>query len=142
MINNVKVNSEHEMGLQGAALAKRLDSGTQIIFLSGDLGAGKTMFVRGFLREWGYKGSVTSPTYTFVEPYQLKGRDVFHIDLYRLNDPAELEYLGLFDELTEGSIYLIEWPEKAKGYLPQPSIYCTIRMLLGENSREITLKQG
>lgn len=142
MIKNLKVNSEHEMERQGANLAKCLGSSTQIILLSGELGAGKTTFVRGFLRELGHMGNVTSPTYTFIEPYQLKNRDIFHVDLYRLDDSSELEYLGLFDELAEGAIYLIEWPEKAKGRLPEASIYCTINILEGENAREITLEQG
>ena len=95
----------------------------QVIFLRGDLGAGKTTFSRGFLRGRGHDGLVKSPTYTLVEPYEsVPGGPVFHLDLYRLGDEQELAYLGLGDYLSAAGILLIEWPERAEAQLPPPSL--------------------
>jgi tRNA threonylcarbamoyladenosine biosynthesis protein TsaE len=81
------------------------------IFLRGELGAGKTALARGFLRGCGHAGRVPSPTYTLVEPYTCGNYELFHMDLYRLSDPGELEYLGLEELDTPGKLLLIEWPE-------------------------------
>ena len=100
----------------------------QVIFLRGDLGAGKTTFSRGFLRGRGHNGSVKSPTYTLVEPYDsVPGGPVFHLDLYRLRDAQELAYLGLDDYLSAEGILLIEWPERAQAQLPPATLDITLR---------------
>jgi len=98
----------------GGALARALPGpgeGGCLILLQGELGAGKTTLVRGLLRAAGHTGPVPSPTYTLVEPYEIDGRRLFHLDLYRIAHAEELEYLGWRD--MEGAISLVEWPERA-----------------------------
>jgi tRNA threonylcarbamoyladenosine biosynthesis protein TsaE len=99
------------------------------VFLQGDLGAGKTTLVRGFMRASGYSGAVKSPTFTLIEEYQLTGRKIFHFDLYRLNDPQELEWIGIRDYFEQQAICFIEWPERGRGFLPEPdySIELTVK---------------
>jgi tRNA threonylcarbamoyladenosine biosynthesis protein TsaE len=101
----------------GTRLAARLRAPC-VIYLVGDLGTGKTTLVRGMLRGLGHRGSVRSPTYTLLEPYELGDLRLFHLDLYRLGDPEELEYLGLRDLLETDTVLLVEWPERGAGVLP------------------------
>jgi tRNA threonylcarbamoyladenosine biosynthesis protein TsaE len=101
----------------GQQLASRSREGL-VVYLHGDLGAGKTTFARAFLRALGVGERVKSPTYSLIEGYDLADRRAFHLDLYRIADPGELEWLGL-DSLAEpGAIVLVEWPERGAGALP------------------------
>lgn len=104
-------------------LGRRLSGLSGLIFLHGELGAGKTTLVRGFLRGLGHEGAVRSPTYTLIEPYDLGERRVFHLDIYRLSDPEELDFLGVRDELDNPlNTLLVEWPARACGELGQADI--------------------
>ena len=112
--------------------------GHGLIFLQGELGAGKTTFCRGILRGLGHQGAVKSPTFTLVEPYQLGDVAVFHFDLYRLGDPNELEYIGVDDYLDSRGLVLVEWPERAEGYLPDSDL--TLSLQVQDHGRRLTIK--
>ncbi len=111
----------------GAALATALPDG-MVIFLLGDLGAGKTSLVRGALRGLGYLGAVKSPTYTLLEEYSVAGKDIIHFDLYRLSDPEELDLIGIRDYFNGKSSCFIEWPQRGQGFLPQEDLQIQISL--------------
>lgn len=180
MANQLQIIDENAMTGLGAELAKVSPPGS-IIYLDGDLGAGKTTLVRGFLRSQGYTGAVKSPTFTVVEPYTLDNNKfynynelegdlkldgdnnsltlskddlklkynyndgleqtheqrVFHFDLYRLEDPEELEYIGIRDYLDGQAIALIEWPEKGAGVLPKADLI--VKIIYQHQGRKVEL---
>jgi len=134
----VKLNIPNEQAMLafGAKLSA-VCGNTAVIFLQGQLGAGKTTLTRGFLRGMGYAGHVKSPTYTLVESYQLAQGLLYHFDFYRLRDPQELEYIGIQDYFEANTICLIEWPEYGAGMLPLPDVSCDIELRAG--GRLVTL---
>lgn len=125
----IKVESEDGMIALGKALSEGL-GGCGAVHITGDLGAGKTTLCRGVLRAMGHMAAVKSPTFTLVEPYEVecqgKIHDVYHFDLYRLSDPGELDYVGVDEYFRPDSLCLIEWPEKATGYLPAHDLHIAI----------------
>jgi tRNA threonylcarbamoyladenosine biosynthesis protein TsaE len=124
---------------EGARFARARPRTTELfaaVYLSGDLGAGKTTWARGFLAACGVTAVVRSPTYTLVELYDLGAVTVLHLDLYRLQAESELEALGLRDWARPGYLWLIEWPERAGGRLP-PADLC-VRLRAASEHHEIT----
>jgi tRNA threonylcarbamoyladenosine biosynthesis protein TsaE len=101
----------------GAELAAQLPV-AGVVALDGPLGAGKTTLTRGFLRALGHRGRVRSPSYSVLESYDLGGRRVLHLDLYRVTDPSELDFLGLREQLDARTLVLVEWPQRAATALP------------------------
>ncbi|MES1964499.1 tRNA (adenosine(37)-N6)-threonylcarbamoyltransferase complex ATPase subunit type 1 TsaE [Psychrobacter sp. AH5] len=129
-LQTLRLSSEADTQTLAQQLAKLPIKGS--VWLSGDLGAGKTTLTRYWLQALGHKGAVKSPTYTLVEPYQLKQSDglvkpVYHADLYRLQDPEELSFIGFDEYLDEpDALIIIEWASRADSYLPPPTLFIDI----------------
>lgn len=123
----------------GHQLAEALEH-RGIVYLNGELGAGKTTLARGVLRALGHDGAVKSPTYTLVEPYDLDTGRVYHFDLYRLGDPEELEFLGARDMLADEALTLVEWPVRGEGWLPAADVVITLSLI--DKGRHLVLEAG
>lgn len=140
-----QLDDESDTVAMGVALSEKLHSGG-LVFLHGDLGAGKTTLVRGILQGLGYEGHVRSPTYTIVERYPTKHGLVCHYDLYRMWDPTELEFVGAREDLVPENLCLIEWPENGQGWLKSQllDIYLTFSLqpheIIKKNGRQIELE--
>jgi tRNA threonylcarbamoyladenosine biosynthesis protein TsaE len=133
---NRELRDESETLAVGAYLFECIDEPC-ILYLRGDLGAGKTTLVRGFLRALGYQGVVKSPTFTLVEEYRLNGWLVYHFDLYRLADPEELEWIGVRDYIQGGGVCFFEWPQRGQGVLPPADV--DLQLVVFNESRRFTL---
>lgn len=128
--------NEDETINKGRGLGELLSDG-MVVYLEGTLGAGKTTLCRGVLRAFQYSGPVKSPTYTLVEPYFLDHGTIYHFDLYRLGYPEELEFMGIRDYFQSGSICLVEWPAKGKGFLPAADL--TVKVAPEGKGRRLTV---
>lgn len=126
-------------------LAKGADIGRAFMALRGPLGAGKTTLARALLRALGVQGRIKSPTYALLEPYDVGGLSIAHIDLYRMNSPDEWPTSGLRDTMAAEGLKLVEWPERAGAWLPQPDMTLTIQVMDDDSeghpeaSRTVTL---
>lgn len=135
-----QIEDEAAMQSLGRELAELLPAGT-LVSLSGELGAGKSVLVRSIIHTLGYTGRVKSPTYTLIETYEAPAPSgdivhIAHLDLYRLEDPAELDYLGFDDVLTDHQLVLIEWPEKGGDRVPRPDLQVSITYA-ADDAREV-----
>jgi len=133
------VHDEAAMIAMGERLAGACHDSV-VFYLYGPLGAGKTTLVRGFMRGLGYVAAVKSPTYTLIEPYEVAARRVYHLDLYRVRDAAELDYLGLRDLQDGNAVLLVEWPERGEGFLPPADVEITIDYAAEGEGRQLAMQ--
>jgi tRNA threonylcarbamoyladenosine biosynthesis protein TsaE len=137
VVRTKEAEETEALGAQLAGSRPERDDLFGVIYLTGDLGAGKTTLTRGFLRALGVTGAVRSPTYTLVEIYEIGVLTALHLDLYRLSDPAELDHLGVREWARPGHLWLVEWPERARNRLPDPDLI--VRLTAGEAGHDIQL---
>jgi tRNA threonylcarbamoyladenosine biosynthesis protein TsaE len=125
----------------GQRLANALSDirGPVVVTLGGELGAGKTTLARGLLQGLGIQGPVRSPTYTLIEPYESANRSIYHLDLYRVADPSEVEELGVRDLLQGDVLLLIEWAEKGASAVPAADLHVQISYEPGDQARKVAL---
>lgn len=122
-----------------ARALERTRDGRAVVFLQGELGAGKSTLARAWLRARGVEGAIRSPTYTLVEHYPLAGGgNALHLDLYRIGAAGELEFLALDND--DADLWLVEWPERGAGALPAPDL--TLLLALDGNGRSVDLTAG
>jgi len=140
MKNELALANLTEEDLTGIATRMAVHSSLPLlIYLQGELGSGKTTFVREWLRTLGVTGHIRSPSFTLIESYQTVKGTFHHLDLYRLIDPQELEFLGFRDYLLEGC--LIEWPTNAENYLPNPDLLISLSYSqCGTETREFKMQ--
>ena len=144
MKNKLTLSSLEDTKKLGQELAKeilkRKGEAAFVVFLDGDLGTGKTTLVKEIIFALGVKEKVKSPTFTIIEPYELNNENIYHVDLYRIIDPSELEIIGLREYLNESNaIIFIEWPEKSYGYLKKFDLRISLKHL-SENERKFRIE--
>ena len=144
MKNKLTLSSLEDTKKLGQELAKeilkRKGEAAFVVFLDGDLGTGKTTLVKEIIFALGVKEKVKSPTFTIIEPYELNNENIYHVDLYRIVDPSELEIIGLREYLNESNaIIFIEWPEKSYGYLKKFDLRISLKHL-SENERKCRIE--
>lgn len=122
------VENEQAVSVLAAEFSRSVET-PSVIYLEGDLGAGKTTFARAYIHALGFSGYVKSPSYGLLETYQAGGQKILHLDLYRIEDPEELEYLALRDLFDQDSTLLVEWPDRGGSFLPAPDLV----LKFGEN---------
>ncbi|MEX1197917.1 MAG: tRNA (adenosine(37)-N6)-threonylcarbamoyltransferase complex ATPase subunit type 1 TsaE [Pseudohongiellaceae bacterium] len=138
---SVFLDDEQATEAAGAALGRAAERlcgklpAALMIYLEGDLGAGKTCLARGVMRGLGHAGAVKSPTYTLLEPYEETRIPVCHFDLYRLSDPGEVEFLGVDECFEAGRLCLVEWPDRGAGILPPANL--VVRLMPHQNGRNL-----
>lgn len=131
--------SEQQTEQIGHNLSQHLNPGLQI-HLNGDLGAGKSVIVRGIIKGFGYDGGVQSPTFTLVEPYSFEQFTIYHFDFYRLEDAQELEMIGFREYLNATDVCIIEWPQRAQSLLPVADVVIDIGFTNNPQQREINIQ--
>lgn len=138
---NAHLPDESATNAFAALLAESMAAAGAVIYLQGDLGAGKTTLVRGLLQAMGYTGRVVSPTYTLIEPYDLpSGQRAYHLDLYRVADPEELVMLGLRDINPNLDLMLVEWPELVQEGLPDADLLLVLQDVQSGQGRQLELQ--
>ena len=133
------VRSAEDMEALGAQLIEQLNK-PAIIYLHGDLGAGKTTLVRGALHALGHQGLVKSPTFTLVETYTLASQEAYHFDLYRVSDPEELDYIGIRECCSDANICFIEWPNLGQPLVPKATMEISIEYI--PEGRQVSIKNN